>query len=40
MSPGFKQMAERADAPNPHAFGTFVTEAACAPSAPKASGDR
>jgi len=37
---GIRIMAQQADAPNSHAFGTFVTEAACAPSAPKASGSR
>ena len=31
--------AERADAANPHAFGTFGTSAAVQPLVPKASGD-
>ena len=35
-----KNMAERADSPNSHAFGTFVTDPADAGSAPKASGSR
>ena len=33
-------MAQRADPPNHHAFGTFVTDPADAGSAPKASGSR
>ena len=35
-----QRLCEQGHAPNHHAFGTFVTEAAYAPSAPKASGDR
>ena len=34
------KMAERAYAPNYHAFGTFVTDPADAGSEPKASGSR
>jgi hypothetical protein len=40
VRPGIKQKTEQADAPNSHAFGTFVTDPADAGSAPKASGSR